>query len=183
MAEKLTVAPPRLGKDNTLWRDAMKVRVPVFVVEQNIPEENEVDGEEQRSWHFVCYNHENSPVGALRIVMPPHAVHEEGPEKEPEGNYCKLGRLATLKEWRGKGVAAALVEAAVKFMKENPEEVGCRDENGQRVHGEWDGRLLARAQIQVKGAWERMGFVHDESMGEWIEEGIRHCGMWRRVRE
>jgi GNAT superfamily N-acetyltransferase len=131
--------------------------------------------DEPRCWHMVCYQTDESgvrtPVGAIRLVTPPHPSYEEGPENEPEGNYLKVGRLATVKEFRGRGVGKLLVEAAVKFASENRKEVGCRDVDGARIDGEWDGRFLAHAQIVVKRVWEKMGFVVDEGMGEWIEEG------------
>ncbi|KAA8898763.1 acyl-CoA N-acyltransferase [Sphaerosporella brunnea] len=176
----LYVPAPQLGQKTALFADAMRVRIPVFVEEQNIPLENELDGDEPRCWHFVCYDNE-VPVGTLRIVTPPHPTHGEGPEREPEGNYCKVGRLATLKEWRGKGVGKLMVESAVEFMRKNPSEVGCRDLEGKRIDGEWDGRLLAHAQCGVRGVWEKLGFEVDEDMGQWMEEKIMHCGMWRRV--
>jgi len=90
------------------------------------------------------------------------------------------------------GVGRALVEAAVRWL----------ESEGDTME-EWDGRVLAHAQVNVKGVWERLGFVVDERMGVWDEEGIfrelgffevkgglmgrllkgiDHCGMWRTVR-
>lgn len=143
---------------------------------KQVPAGNELDMDEPRCWHMVCYSVDSesggrTPVGAIRIVTPPHPSHEEGPEKEPEGNYIKIGRLATVKEHRRRGIARLLVDAAVKFASENRHEVGCRNVQGHKIEGEWDGRILAQAQTAVSGAWAKMGFVVDADMGEWIEEG------------
>ena len=144
-------------------------------------------------------------VGTLRLVPPPHAKHPvpgsrlrgdevvhtiREPESEPgeggEGRdratslhdgiepYVKLGRLAALAEWRGKGVGRVLVEGALEWARRyGMEEVG----------GGWKGLVLIHAQGDMEGWWGRIGFVRDEGMGEWWEEGIRHVGMWRRVEE
>jgi len=45
----------------------------------------------------------------------------------------------------------------------------------------WKGLVLAHAQKRIQKVWERYGFVVDEGMGEWDEEGVVHVGMWRRV--
>ncbi|KAI5783582.1 acyl-CoA N-acyltransferase [Geopyxis carbonaria] len=175
----MNVSPAVLGQGNKVFEDALKVRMNVFVEEQGIAAENEVDEDEPRCWHWAAYDAESRPVGAIRLVTPPHPSHTEGPEHEPVGSYLKIGRLATLKECRGKGVAKLLVETAVEFAKANPKEVGCRAVDGTRIDGEWDGRILIHAQVNVKHVWARLGFVEDPEMGEWVEEGIMHCGMWR----
>ncbi|KAI5850063.1 acetyltransferase [Tricharina praecox] len=171
---QLTVPVPTLGKTEPLFTDALAVRMPVFVVEQCIPLENEIDLDDERSWHFVCYSNSGStPVGTLRIVPPPHAHHEgEGVPHDGDGGHVKVGRFATLKEFRGRGVGRALVDAAVAWL----------ESEGDKVEG-WDGRVLAHAQVGVRGVWERLGFAVDERMGVWDEEGIDHCGMWRTVRK
>lgn len=46
---------------------------------------------------------------------------------------------------------------------------------------EWDGMFLIHAQKDARVFWERMGFVLDEGLGEWDEEGIIHVGMWKKV--
>ena len=47
---------------------------------------------------------------------------------------------------------------------------------------EWRGLLcLVHAQKGVERFYTSCGFVGDESMGRWWEEGIEHLGMWKRV--
>lgn len=94
--------------------------------------------------------------------------------------YVKLGRLAVVRECRGSGIAKVLVEAAVEWVRENPRFF----DPIPSVEGElqvWKGLMCVHAQIQVVKAWERWGFMVDEGMGTWDEEGIKHVGMFRRL--
>ncbi|KAK4574980.1 hypothetical protein LTR86_000830 [Recurvomyces mirabilis] len=88
--------------------DAMIVREEVFVREQNIALENELDDDDQRSFHWVAYasipvkhtspeisahgangktnaarrisNSTKIPIGTIRLVPPPHAPHPNAKE-------------------------------------------------------------------------------------------------------
>lgn len=76
--------------------DAMIVREEVFVQEQHVPIENELDEDDARSFHWVAYasipakavvpttngngerkssNSTKIPIGTIRLVPPPHAPH------------------------------------------------------------------------------------------------------------
>lgn len=48
------------------YEDAISIRYEVFVNEQNVPEDVEVDELEDKSHHVVLYE-ENQPVGTARI--------------------------------------------------------------------------------------------------------------------
>ena len=85
--------------------------------------------------------------------------------------YIKVGRMATLKEYRGQGVARRLIQEAMEWVKGHSGEVG---------RG-WEGLILSHAQKEVEVWWGKMGFKSDEGLGVWYEEGIEHVGMWRRV--
>jgi len=41
--------------------------------------------------------------------------------------------------------------------------------------------VLVHAQVDVERMYEGLGFVRDEGLGRWEEEGIMHVGMFRRV--
>jgi len=167
---RINVPAPSFGKAEPHFSDAMAVRKPVFVVEQCIPLENEIDADDDRSWHFICYSTPPSlPVGTLRVVPPPHAHHEgEGVPHGGDGGHVKIGRFATLREFRGQGVGRAMVDAAIAWLE---------SEGREEVDG-WDGRVLAHAQVSVKGVWERLGFTVDERMGIWDEEGSVRPRVW-----
>ena len=70
------------------------VRDPVFVDEQNVPIEDEIDALDPLSRHVVARDAEDRPIGTGRL----------SPER-------LIGRMAVLKEWRGRGVGEALLAA------------------------------------------------------------------------
>ena len=183
--------------------DAMVVREEVYVKEQKVPLDNELDEDDEKSWHWVAYVKDKSggskpePVGTIRLVPPPHPAHPSGgfgtavhDEREP---YVKLGRLAVLPMYRGAGIARPLVENTVTFVRENTAEIvpsldGTFDHSSNQTSNEssqsanpFRGLILAHAQTVVQKFWRKYGFVTDESMGEWDEEGIDHVGMWLRT--
>ncbi|KAL4943540.1 acyl-CoA N-acyltransferase [Aspergillus oleicola] len=195
-----------------LFNDAMAVRLEVFVDEQKCPAEFEIDEDDSRSWHWVIYDTNASkpakgdlPVGVVRLVPPPHASHESfiaayAPDGDPDSRdiskdgfdyehepYIKFGRVAVLKEYRGAGVARRVMEEALSWAQQHPEEINKafqefaeRDGQGANVGGKkWKGLALVHAQVEVERFYNRLGFVTDEGLGRWSEEGIEHVGMWR----
>lgn len=126
----------------------------------------------------------------------------EGPSHTPtlmwDGHepYIKLGRLATLSAYRGLGLGRLLVNAALEWAAENAvelrstDELTTREEKREEGEGEndgdgkgngWNGLVLVHAQAVVESFYKRLGFVTDEGMGRWFEEGILHLAMWRRI--
>lgn len=77
-----------LAQTDKALQDAMLVRKEVFVNEQKVPLEEEIDEYENTSAHFVLYD-EEEPVGAGRFRV-----------KDGEG---KVERICVLEEARGKG--------------------------------------------------------------------------------
>jgi len=76
------------------FADLRAVREPVFVVEQQVPIEEEWDELDPQCRHVIARDDANRPIGTGRLT----------PER-------KIGRMAVLAEWRGKGVGDALMEA------------------------------------------------------------------------
>src|SRR3982750_3911924 len=75
--------------------DALRaVRDPVFIDEQNVPIEDEIDALDPLSKHVIARDLENRPIGTGRL----------SPER-------LIGRMAVIKEWRGRGVGEALLKA------------------------------------------------------------------------
>lgn len=140
------------------------------------------------------------PIGTIRLVPFPHSPHPvpgskfffspsdstsspseavlDRPTSFHDGKepYIKLGRIAVIKGWRGKGVSGILARAALAWARENSTFF-----NPDAREGEWKGLVCVHAQAQVEGAWAKWGFESDEEMGRWEEEGIEHLGMWRRL--
>ena len=90
--------------------------------------------------------------------------------------FVKIGRLATVRGCRGRGLGRVLVEAAMQFAGGHGREMV----SGKGV-GVWKGLVCAHAQVGVEGWYCGLGFVSDGGMGRWVEEGIEHVGVWRRV--
>ncbi|WP_397606771.1 GNAT family N-acetyltransferase [Silanimonas sp.] len=76
------------------FADLRAVREPVFVIEQQVPIEEEWDELDPQCRHVIARDAANRPIGTGRLT----------PER-------KIGRMAVLAEWRGKGVGDALMEA------------------------------------------------------------------------
>jgi predicted GNAT family N-acyltransferase len=70
------------------------VRDPVFIDEQKVPIEDEIDAFDPLSKHVIARDVGNRPIGTGRI----------SPERV-------IGRMAVISEWRGRGVGEALLNA------------------------------------------------------------------------
>lgn len=60
---------------------------------------------------------------AQRVVYPsvwPPAVDDATELHDGQEPYVKLGRLSVLKEYRGRGIGSQLIDAAINYMRENP---------------------------------------------------------------
>lgn len=88
--------------------DAMSVREDVYVDEQSVPLENEMDDDDARSLHWVVYasvatngspdRHRKGsaagqlPVGTIRLVLPPHDHEVAGHNERPNMNGPESGQ-------------------------------------------------------------------------------------------
>ena len=72
---------------------ACEVREAVFVDEQKVPREIELDEHDQNCRHVVARDGDGTAIGTGRLL--------------PNGN---IGRMAVLADWRGKGVGRAMLE-------------------------------------------------------------------------
>ncbi|KAK3057587.1 hypothetical protein LTR09_001771 [Extremus antarcticus] len=133
------------------------------------------------------------PIGTIRMVpMPyphphPNGKYETAVHKDKEG-YCKLGRLAVIKEFRKAGIAKLLVDTALDFLRRHPYETfahydiaAMKNASEGAASVDFRGLVLVHSQVGVQKVWRKYGFETDESMGEWDEEGIKHVGMWKRL--
>ena len=76
--------------------EASRIRLAVFVEEQRVPAEIEMDGHDAQCVHAIAYAKDGHAVGTGRLLPDAH-----------------IGRMAVLKAWRGKGVGAAILTALV----------------------------------------------------------------------
>jgi len=127
------------------WDEALllarPVREQVFVTEQKVPLELEWDEWDERSDHAVARDTSGQAIGTARLL--------------PDG---RIGRMAVLREWRRRGVGAALMEALL-----------------QRAREQSLSRVTLHAQTHAAGFYRRFGF--SERGGEFWEAGIPHVEM------
>lgn len=145
------------------YEDALAVRFAVFVEEQGVPEDLEVDEHEDDALHFVAYDDAQSergegtqdecgddserdaePVGAARL-------------REYEPGVGKVERVAVLDERRGEGWGGALMDAV---------------EDAARQHF---GELYLHAQVSAAGFYDARGYEREGD--EFEEGGIPHVAM------
>lgn len=119
------------------------IRAKVFVEEQGVPEELEWDGLDDHSYHVMAVAADGTPIGTGRLLQDAH-----------------IGRLAVLKEWRGRGVGGAILDLLLVIAnKMGYDEV--------KLH----------AQTRVLDFYVGRGF---ETQGEeFMEAGIPHVLMVR----
>ncbi|WP_026574564.1 GNAT family N-acetyltransferase [Bacillus sp. UNC438CL73TsuS30] len=82
--------------------DAFSVRRTVFIDEQNVPEEEEIDQHEEEATHFVLY-HEGSPIGAGRFRL--------------VDGFGKVERICIMKEARGTGAGKAIMNGIEDYAQ------------------------------------------------------------------
>ncbi|MFC2949902.1 GNAT family N-acetyltransferase [Virgibacillus sediminis] len=85
-------------------QQAFKVRTTVFIEEQKVPPEEEIDQYDETATHLIGYNEQGEPVAASRLRF----VDEFG----------KLERICVLKEERGKSYGAELIKAMERIIAE-----------------------------------------------------------------
>ena len=129
-------------------------------------------------------------TGSALLNPPPYISDRATTYHDGKEPFIKLGRLAVLKEFRGTGLAKLLASSAMTWAQQNPtyfnpyvQELGMERISAVGTEGipVWKGLICVHAQEQVVQTWARMGFLLDEGMGSWVEEGINHVGMFQRL--
>ena len=122
---------------------AFAIRMRVFVREQRVPAAIELDRDDDRAIHFLATS-EGKAVGTARVVS--------------HRGSAKIGRMAVLKSYRGKGVGKKLLRRAVATAKK----LGVRT-------------IYLHAQVPVIEFYEKLGF---RCVGAVFDEaGIPHRKM------
>lgn len=124
------------------------IRYTVFVEGQNVPVEIERDAYDRAAIHILALDPASGkPVGVARIV--------------DKGNgLAKIGRVAVLEEWRGKGLGHLLMRGVLEQAKA----AGFTE-------------ALLDSQSYVVRFYEQLGFVTEGE--EFVEAGILHRRMRR----
>jgi predicted GNAT family N-acyltransferase len=131
------------------WREASetlaRIRTTVFVEGQGVPPAIEMDGRDGECSHALAESSSGEPIGTGRLM--------------PDG---RIGRMAVLASWRGKGVGAAILATLMAEAKRRglPE-------------------TYLHAQSHAKDFYARHGYVVEGD--EFAEAGIAHVTMRART--
>lgn len=127
---------------------ALSIRREVFVEEQDVPEDLELDGLDDEATHFLA-RRDGEPVGTARL-------REYG--GDASGTTAKVERVAVREPRRGEGWGRRIMAAV---------EAHAREAGYERVH-------LA-AQVPVVGFYDRLGY--EIVSEEFVDAGIPHRSM------
>lgn len=95
----------KIARSEQEKKDAILVRRNVFIKEQNVPPELEIDEHELDAVHFIGYNDKNEPIAASRLRW----INGLG----------KLERICVLKQHRGKSYGKQMIVKMESVIKQN----------------------------------------------------------------
>lgn len=121
------------------------IRDTVFGMEQEVPRDLDWDGEDATCVHVIAEDGAGNPVGTGRM--------------KGEG---KIGRLAVLSSWRGKGLGGKMLTALIH-------EARARELN----------RVYLHAQSQAVAFYENHGFLREGPA--FFEAGMLHVKMIKEL--
>jgi predicted GNAT family N-acyltransferase len=124
--------------------EAKRIRFTVFVEEQRVPADLEMDELDPHCLHALAYA-EGRAIATGRLL--------------PDGH---IGRMAVLKEWRGRGAGRAMLRRLIDTA---------------RARG--DREVLLSAQVHAVGFYRAAGFETEGPVYE--EAGIPHQAMRMRL--
>jgi len=137
--------------------DALRVRTRVFVEEQGVPVDLEVDAydadpatHERAGVVHVIARLDREAIGTARLLLDGHGTHEPA--------LAHIGRVAVLAEHRRRGVGAALMLAL---------------HNEARRRG--FGGIAISAQLHAVPFYEGLGYLAEGPV--YLEAGIEHRAM------
>lgn len=88
------------GSWDALGAEAGRIRLEVFVEEQRVPLEEELDARDAQCLHAIAYDADGQAMGTGRLL--------------PDGH---IGRMAVRKAWRGQGVGSHLLSALMEAAR------------------------------------------------------------------
>ena len=140
--------------------DILKLRVSVFVVEQNCPYQ-ELDDNDIHAHHLYIKD-EGRTLAYLRVFLNSEYKNSYLENAETIYNVAAIGRVVS--SVRRKGYATTLLNEAIKLVKENFN----------------TDSIILEAQVYAKELYEKVGFV--QTTEEFLEDGIPHIQMMLKCR-
>jgi predicted GNAT family N-acyltransferase len=133
-------------------KHAHDIRRRVFIEEQHVPEEIEMDEDDAHAFHALAIL-DGTPVGCGRFVAHGHEVNP---------GEVKIGRMAVLPDLRTHGIGREILVFLMRIARER----------GYR-------RAILHAQLTAEGFYLKNGYT---PIGEVFEEaGIAHRAMEREL--
>ena len=123
--------------------------LPFSADEQAVPADLEMDDRDRECFHVLARDASGRPVGTGRIDVAAGG---------------RVGRMAVLADFRGRGAGAAVIEALHAHARSR----GCRE-------------VWCHAQVAARRFYERFGYVAEGDV--FAEAGIDHITMRCRLRQ
>lgn len=114
------------------------LRTEVFVIEQRVPAELEMDDQDALCVHALAQDDCGQVIGTGRLL--PTAA-----------GIARIGRMAVARSWRGRGVGAALLDALIGAAR-------ARGDHSVELHAQ-----LHAAPFYDRQGFERVGEVYEEA--------------------
>ena len=114
---------------SNIYLDAVSLRQTVFIKEQGVPKEIELDEHEHQCIHLVLYSDQNIPIATCRLFP-------------IDSHTIKLQRMAVDKKFRGQAYGRFLIDAAEKVVKMNGFQA-----------------ITLGAQVTALGFYEKLGYT------------------------
>ena len=121
------------------------IRRRVFIEEQRVPEDLEWDGLDEAATHLIVESTDGEPIATVRLLKDGH-----------------IGRMAVMRDWRGRGVGRALLAAILTTARNAGLDA-----------------VFLHAQIDAIPFYERSGFVAEGDI--FMDAGIPHRTMHRQL--
>ncbi|CAG7642970.1 GNAT family N-acetyltransferase [Paenibacillus allorhizosphaerae] len=140
-------------KTDEQLQEGLSVRIAVFVEEQNVPrdlEMDEFDASPQACRHFVVRNDLGETIAAARWRM-------------YDGLTAKLQRIAVLKSYRGKGIGRIIIDAMEADIREGGVPA-----------------VILDAQTQAEAFYRKLGY-ETISSEPFLDAGIWHVRMRKQL--
>ncbi len=134
----------RISVYGSLPNEAKEIRKAVFINEQGF--QNEFDEIDNEASHIVCYDEDEVPVATCRVFW------------DSGMNAYVLGRLAVIKECRGKNIGSIMLKEAEKYV--------------QKKRGK---TLILHAQCRAVDFYKKSGFIEFGNVEN--DEGCPHIWM------